>query len=129
MKVSELSGADLDCCVARAENLREAQVSDTGNGEGPCCYYKSKEHGAFPWQQFSPSRDWSQGGPIIERERINVVAKSNPDMGGNNWIASVVRPLHHGYGATPLIAAMRAYVASKFGPEVGEAAAAKQEAA
>lgn len=59
--------------------------------------------------------DWSQGGPIIEREGI-ALCKS-----GYGWIASLDGPNekeikgdHH----TPLVAAMRAYVASRLGDEV-----------
>lgn len=60
----------------------------------------------------SPSTDWSKGGPIIERERIEL-----KDDGGTDWLAS-----HNNesveFGPTPLIAAMRCYVASKLGDEV-----------
>ena len=57
------------------------------------------------------STDWSQGGPIIERERFVV------EPWGLGWVASVSRcNLHH--GTTPLVAAMRCFVASKLGDEV-----------
>jgi hypothetical protein len=60
-------------------------------------------------------RDWSYGGPIIEREGIDL-----ENLGEFGWQA-VVNPLAsehyclHGKceGPTPLIAAMRAFVASK----------------
>ena len=60
------------------------------------------------------SSDWFLGGPIIEREGIEL-SRAAPE-----WSAymgsGVVKAV--GYGSTPLIAAMRAYVASKLGAEV-----------
>ena len=62
-------------------------------------------------QRFSPSTNWAQGGPIIEREGIALYL-----YGDNEWNA------HTGNkeftGPTPLIAAMRCYVASKLGEEL-----------
>lgn len=71
-----------------------------------------------PLHSYTPSTDWSQGGPIIERERISI----RPDVASPLIRAFVIRPpngLSHRYvGPTPLIAAMRCYVASKLGDEV-----------
>lgn len=61
---------------------------------------------------FEPSTDWSQGGPIIERELISVSSQTN----GHSWAAKGAH--NYSYGPTPLIAAMRCYVASKLGDEV-----------
>lgn len=58
-----------------------------------------------------PSRAWEHGGPIIERERIEL---RNDASGGWNCMGNGC----YGDGPTPLIAAMRAYVASKVGAEV-----------
>ena len=69
---------------------------------------------------YSPSTDWSQGGPIIERERIQVF----PHNGASDWcgVIHVLRDRYIGIltqdGPTPLIAAMRCYIASKLGDEV-----------
>lgn len=61
----------------------------------------------------SPSTDWAQGGPIIEREEIELVPK------GMYWDAYADEDFHVPHsGPTPLIAAMRCYVASKLGDEV-----------
>lgn len=61
------------------------------------------------------STDWSQGGPIIEREAHNLF-KHN---GGTGWCCACNVP-RDGYIAlvTPLITAMRCYVASKMGDEI-----------
>lgn len=57
------------------------------------------------------SSDWCFGGPIIEREKISVTSQTN----GHSWAAKGAH--NYSYGPTPLIAAMRAYVASKLGDE------------
>jgi hypothetical protein len=74
---------------------------------------------------YSPSTDWNQGGPIIEREKIEVTPptpKWCDEQADNDWMA-VSLPAVRGeatleVGPTPLIAAMRCYVASKLGDEV-----------
>ena len=99
MKTSELTGAALDWAVAKCEgNLRW--------DDDRLCHVT--EHG----QDFEPSTDWTQGGPIIERERIGL-----RDDGGDGWAADdYINATMH--GPTPLIAAMRCYVASKLGDDV-----------
>ena len=98
VKTAELTGAALDWAVARCEGIELTNYS--GNliirydGDG--------------WQ---PSTDWAQGGPIIEREGITLRRYTD-----SLWDASVGQ--HEVDGPTPLIAAMRCYVASKLGDEV-----------
>ena len=63
------------------------------------------------------STDWSQGGPIIEREHISIIDCDGYDF----WRAdkmNVQAQVVTTYGPPPLIAAMRCYVASKLGDEV-----------
>ena len=57
------------------------------------------------------STDWAQGGPIIEREKITIFQT------GKDWMG-YIRHDAESFGPTPLIAAMRCYVASKLGDEV-----------
>jgi hypothetical protein len=76
---------------------------------------------------FEPSQFWSDGGPIIERERIGISYDPGVQLTiGQGWWAIIddyEKPIR-GYGnvhetiasergATPLIAAMRAFVASR----------------
>ena len=89
MKTSELVGKPLDYMVAECE------------------YTKYYPH-------ISPSTDWSQGGPIIERENIALRGTWDGETAG--WITMKGRVEQT--GPTPLIAAMRCYVASKLGDEV-----------
>lgn len=55
--------------------------------------------------------DWAHGGPIIEREKINLWTE------GYDWEATQYGKLQE-WGPTPLVAAMRCYVGSKLGNEV-----------
>jgi hypothetical protein len=72
------------------------------------------------------STEWAIAGPIIERERITVQAAQDGDwrafLGDGTTNAGTVRsarePMVQTRGPTPLVAAMRAYVASKLGDEV-----------
>ena len=57
------------------------------------------------------STNWAQGGPIIEREEISLWTE-----GYTAWEATSGGCQE--WGSTPLIAAMRCYVASKLGDEV-----------
>lgn len=72
----------------------------------------------------TPSTDWSKGGPIIERELMTIgVYDVAQDLKSGLWSAEMfrgneLRVVAQGYGPTPLIAAMRCYVASKLGDEV-----------
>lgn len=119
MKVCELSGALLDLWVARSEGLH--QYLDPGDSfvvsnDNLCTH--NPENKTYFIVKFRPSREWIWGGPIIERERITVNAWR--DLSGE-WTADVERvtgPIAAYGGPTALIAAMRAFVASKFGDEV-----------
>lgn len=106
MKTSELQGAELDYWVARAMGAAPESLS-VDDGEGgkyqPLCRMGSRP--------FSPSCDWSQAGPIIERERIDI----NTTVYGWEAFCDVNDKQS---GSTALQAAMRAYVYDKFGDEV-----------
>jgi hypothetical protein len=96
LKTSEVEGEVLDRLVAQCEG----QVY-----HGPA------------WTKYST--DWAQAGPIIEREHLKIVYFAS----SREWNVSKLR-----YGGlcepynmkapTPLVAAMRCYVASKLGDEV-----------
>ena len=66
---------------------------------------------------FTPSTNWSQGGPIIEREKIDLNHYRMPDLTAM-WDASIDSWETDYAGTTPLIAAMRCFVASKLGDTV-----------
>lgn len=62
---------------------------------------------------FSPSTDWSQGGPIIYREKIGTWTADGLTWHGKSFVLGLVLD-----GPTPLIAGLRCYVASKLGDTV-----------
>jgi hypothetical protein len=68
-------------------------------------------HGACEgYAEYEYSTNWAQGGPIIEREGIAI---------GKSWEGwKAFTETSGGEGPSPLIAAMRCYVASKLGDEV-----------
>jgi hypothetical protein len=77
------------------------------------------EASPYQWEDggFAPSTDWAQGGPIIEQKRIGI----EPIYQGYDVLHwSAVQELGEGRraGPTPLIAAMRCYVASNLGDDV-----------
>ena len=95
-KVSGLTGAELDYAVAALEG-RTYGLPGTIHA-------------------FSPSTKWAQGGPIIERE--NIVLNPQYPTWASTMRHAVSKPntLSLTYqGPTPLIAAMRCFVASRFG--------------
>lgn len=104
MKTNELEGAALDWAVAKCEGHEQTAprfyqgfvITPGANGTG---------------EVFTPATNWAQGGPIIERERIAIWGD-----GDLHWEAEC--GWTWAKGKTPLIAAMRCYVASKLGDEV-----------
>lgn len=108
IKVSEASGAALDWLVAKAEGW-----ADRGYMSLDAI---ARNTLAFADNPYNPSTDWEQGGPIIEREKLNTEWSAL-------WKSWLCPDKRNGgatsyMGDTPLIAAMRCYVASKLGDEV-----------
>ena len=116
MKTSELSGAALDWAVAQALEYTTSTLD---------LLYDIKSY-----SQFHPSTDWAQAGPIIEREDISFRKYHRLDSEAHGkYYARICRESgtmvcwhkttgHQQTGPTPLIAAMRCYVASKLGEYV-----------
>ncbi|WP_241300508.1 phage protein NinX family protein [Burkholderia stabilis] len=123
MKVSELEGALLDYWVARADERPLSSEWDCAGADGILI-----GTGAGDLERFAPSTDWAHGGPIIDRVPFGIFERVD---GG--WAAGIYQPqqgmrdlcVAYQAGDTLLIAAMRAYVASKFGDEVPDGEARK----
>lgn len=66
------------------------------------------------------STSWALGGPLIEREKIHTYSYELDDIGAANpgWCSQVFEYNLEQTGPTPLIAAMRCFVASRLGNEV-----------
>ena len=105
IKVSETTKIQLDWLVAKCEG-RDIRP---GRWRG-----KFSSNGGI-WK---PSENWSQGGPIIEREGIELLLSFEGHTRAIlNRFDLTVKPTEQ-HGPTPLIAAMRCFVASKLGNEV-----------
>lgn len=117
MKTAELKGASLDWAVTKCEGL-PLTLMNFNDSKG----YQVRF--GIPLIHYTPSTNWAQGGPIIEREKI----QPSPQLAGEHtgkWRANCWRENKSGallpntmYGKTPLEAAMRCYVASKLGDEI-----------
>jgi hypothetical protein len=106
-KTAELGGDALDYLVHCAHRDEPPCMS-------PAEWVASNDDG------FNPSKNWAQGGPIIERNRIGVVDRVSC------WVAGMIvtsaqcpsGKAPFADGPTALVAAMRCYVQFKFGDEV-----------
>ena len=108
IKVSEATGPVLDWMVAKAlgGTIRTEHGLFLNQGDG--------------YEYFTPSSSWEQGGPIIDcikganfkhwlESSLETACEFHIHNYEGDWIQ---------FGPTPLIAAMRCYVASKLGDEV-----------
>lgn len=75
--------------------------------------------------EYSPTKYWAHGGPIIEQEMIwlgpvKYMAPSVTPLPGREWMAKnlTLAPYAPAYGSTALVAAMRCYITSKLGDTV-----------
>lgn len=106
IKTSELTDTALDWAVIVANGQNAAYWLEMYLTEGRRVFCAR------------PSTEWLQGGPIVEREKIATVPLlecweaqyENEQREDRNYIIFS--------GPTPLIAAMRCFVASKLGDEV-----------
>ena len=129
MKTSELTGHALNWAVAMAEGDKvfrprlgrpsnwdkEAYLKD-GSDDRWVVRVENPRVAHFVDWTYNPSGDWMQGGPIIERECISIENKTDTGW----WVATRIEgsSVSEEYGRTPLVAAMRCYVASKLGNAV-----------
>lgn len=116
MKTSELTGAALDWAVCEASGFF---VGYTQFRSGKAFL---KVYGVAQNRHLHPSTDWSQAGPIIEREKISTNFDLSREHPEGWWSAEFIDEeeygMHQEDGPTPLVAAMRCYVASKLGDDV-----------
>ena len=96
IKTSELGGAALDRAVAKCEGVLVDLL----------------DWNIHFINTYKYTTDWAQGGPIIEREGMSI------GMVNEYWQAHLSEFHLFVEGPTPLIAAMRCFVASKLGDEV-----------
>jgi hypothetical protein len=122
LRVWEFRGAQLDLLVAQASGMQDARIVDG------VCMIAGSRGGQTPsssWIRYRPSMSWDDGGPILERESISVWRYPNLD----SWHACMdfdfvrdegLKAQYYSQGPTPLIAAMRCFVASKLWEDAQE---------
>jgi DNA (cytosine-5)-methyltransferase 1 len=97
-QIKDLELWEIDYLVSKAENLLNENLNDI----------------LVDGERYSPTTNPSQSWPIIERDRIAVLPSANLD----EWVSRQSHRFIFSHGKTSLEAAMRCYVASKFGDEV-----------
>lgn len=115
MKTNQLTGAALDWAVVKCECDMPAPFKSIPvvlNGTVRVFRGDMGLHSA----PISPSTNWAQGGMIIEREHIGLWSEgydweAKIQTGAGEWLVEWDEE-------SPLVAAMRCYVASKLGDEV-----------
>ena len=112
MKTSSLTGAELDYWIAKIEICPSPMIMND------VCIVGLHD------MAYSPSTNWSQGGPLIEKYSITIIKCKKDDF----WQAAINTTCtmdwpegeYYAEGPTPLIAAMRAIVTSVYGDTVDE---------
>lgn len=113
MKTADLTGKALDWAVAKCEGHTPLYEN------APHANLRNKLGNIWHLDELNYSTDWSQGGPIIEREKMTLGKQVHKnDWSAESFNGEGIDTAHIGFGPTPLIAAMRCYVASKLGDEV-----------
>lgn len=110
IQVHKMSARQLDFFVARADGHRP--YYEPGHPE----YFDYVKSGNSKVPYFTPrySTCWSQGGWIIEREKIDIKSFSDSQV----WKAYCQGSLGNYFAITPLMAAMRAYVGHVYGEKI-----------
>lgn len=120
IKTSELTGAALDWAVAKCDDRR----TNFNPGGGLEVRGRTEEGAELPeawdlWMPWHPSTNWTQGGPILEREGMTVGRQIHTtEWSAETFDGTGMDVTHLRTGPTALVAAMRCYVASMLGDEV-----------
>lgn len=108
VKVADAIGAQLDWMVAKCEGQA---LLDPNNNEWEYCWNLLGDNSG---DYYSPSTNWTQGGPIVDK---NPRISPTYDERFDSWFAYKQSPALYGKQSF-LVSAMRAYVASKLDTEI-----------
>jgi hypothetical protein len=110
MLVANLRGQLLDYWVGRAKGVDPYVLPESDNRR----LVINEATAKYGFRYFEPSTDWAIAGPILEKEKISIV------WFVDKWSASKSEGQENMSSSeeSPLIAAMRCFVASKFGATV-----------
>jgi hypothetical protein len=112
MKTSELINLALNWAVMKAEGPDSFAATVYYDGDTPL---RIDDQCDVP-EIWDPSTNWAQGGPIIEREELTLSCHWQRPYAIKVLVGE--KRVVQGNGPTPLIAAMRCYVASKLGDDI-----------
>lgn len=125
MQTKNLIGAALDWAVAKCDAI---EIKAASSGWVFNAHHHNEIHVTHDcrWHKYSPSTDWAQGGPIIEREAIQIFrnvggtysARIRHEEDHPLVAYKVLAGFTNSAGPTMLVAAMRCYVASKLGENI-----------
>ena len=132
VKVCELRGVALDWAVAKCEGYTDLRKNPHRFANDMLVMTAPRaEFGAVYLCDLDYSTSWELAGPIVEREQILLrpIRKDGHKFDGQwlakydcgntgsmvQWVDKYCVPRSYRSGPTPLIAAMRCYVASKLG--------------
>lgn len=118
IETSELIGAALDYAVGRANGWLDYPTDSIEKGVYWHTDPAKAPYGHRMWKEdYQPSTNWEQGGPVIER--VGIAISKVKAIKTRQWVAGLALPSKApSYGPTPLVAAMRCYVTQCLGNEV-----------
>ena len=129
--MSEATNTQLNWLVAKCEGATDFASDGITLGFKLGGAWKVLAKGWAQSMSYHPTTDWSQMGPIIEREGINTSVNYQDDALGevmhrvgwkadmwNNSVPGTSGFLKRAYGDTLLVAAARVYVMAKLGEAV-----------
>lgn len=132
MKISELTGGILDYWVAKATEeihnlvIHNGRVAYEQKFDPEIHCHDSCQDMMKCWTYYHPSSDWSQFGPLIEKYRVEL---NIGHTGNYSWLATIFDYqtrdknkliIAKQRDMSPLVAACRCIVASKYGDTVDD---------
>ena len=118
VQTKDLTGRALDYAVALAEGGSDPEFDGVTWSFNLAGAIKVLAKGWAPSMSYCPSADWAHGGPIIEREVITLTHPKYDCWTAHKYDDRDAYESHVLDGPTPLIAAMRCFVASKLGETI-----------
>lgn len=120
IKTSELSGIALDFAVARALDYKPVLETENTGPDFWICQVPWGGYEMIGEGGFSPSTNWSQGGPLVDRFGMELAPSPTGDIDDRGeWSSRAEDEESEWYvGHTALIAICRAIVGLKLGNEV-----------
>lgn len=116
VKTADLIGPALDWAVDAIESGKPLEIRHHKSGSGEWFFVADGVH--YPSSHRKFSTDWRHGGPLIHKFQVGLLSPKQSPCG--EWHASTLHPdfTDFTHKDNPLIAAMRAIVASELGDAV-----------